>query len=74
MEENVIRSSQHAFTKQKSCFISLVALYAVITGWVDGERAVDVVYPGFTKAFHNISHNILVIKLRKCEIDEWVMR
>jgi len=35
---------------------------------------VDVVYLDFSKAFDTMSHNILVMKLRKCEIDEWMVR
>jgi len=46
----------------------------VITGWVNGRRAVDVVYLGFSKAFDTVSHSILVMKLRKCRIDEWMVR
>ena len=47
--------------------ISMVAFYDVITGWVDGGRAVDVVYLDFSKAF--VSHNILITKLRKCGME-----
>ena len=53
---------------------NLVAFYHVITGWVDGGRAVDAVYLDFNKAFDTISHRILVMKLRKCGIDEWTVR
>ncbi|GAB0209751.1 mitochondrial enolase superfamily member 1 [Grus japonensis] len=42
--------------------------------WVDEERAVDVVYLDFSKAFDTISHNILISKLRKCGLDEWTVR
>ena len=34
----------------------------------------DVVYLDFSKAFDSISHNILVMKLRKYWIDEWIVR
>lgn len=34
----------------------------------------DVVYLDFRKAFDTVSHNILVMKLRKCGIDEWMVR
>jgi len=39
-----------------------------MTGWVDEGRAVDAVYLDFSK---DISHNILLGKLRKCGLDEW---
>ena len=64
-EKKVIRSSQHGFTKWKSCLTNLIALYDVITGWVDGRRTVGVVYLDFSKVFDTISQNILIMKLRK---------
>jgi len=45
-----------------------------MTGWVDEERAVDVVYLDFSKALDTVSHNILLGKLRKCGLDEWSAR
>ena len=61
LEEKVIRSSQCAFTKGRSCLTNTVAFCAVMTGWVDGGSAVDVVYLDFSIVF-DTSHNILVIK------------
>ena len=37
-------------------------------------RAVIAVYLDFSKAFDTFSHSILVMKLRKCGMDEWMMR
>ena len=33
----------------------------------------DVVYLDYSKVSDNASHNILVMKLRKCGIDEWMV-
>ena len=55
VEENkVIRSSQHGFTKGKSCLTNLIAFYNGMTGWVGEGRAVDVVYLDFSKAFDSL--------------------
>jgi len=70
-EKKVIRSSQHGFTKGKSCLTNLIAFYNGMTGWVDEGRAMDVVYLDFTKAFDTVSHNVPLGKLRKCGLDEW---
>jgi len=64
-EKKVTRSSQHGFTKEKSCLTNLIAFYEGMTGWVDEGRAVDVVSLDFSKAFDTVSHNILLRKLRK---------
>jgi len=69
-EKKIIRSSQHGFTKGKSCLTNLIAFYDGMTSWVDEGRAMDVVYLDFSKAFNTLSHNILLGKLRKCGLDE----
>jgi len=73
-EKRDIRSSQHGFTKRKSCLTNLIAFYDGMTGWVDEERVTDVVYLDFSKTFDTVSHNVLLGKLRKCGLDEWSVR
>jgi len=72
--KKVIRSSQHGFTKGKSCLTNLIAFYDDMTGWVDKGRAGHAVYLDFSKAFDTVCHNILLGKLRKCGLDEWWVR
>ncbi|KAJ7414848.1 contactin-associated 3 [Willisornis vidua] len=64
-DKKVIRSSQHGFTKGKSCLNNLNAFYNETTTWMDEGRAVDVVYLDFSKAFNTVFHKILSGKLRK---------
>jgi len=73
-EKKVIRSSQHGFTKGKSCLTNLIAFYDGMTYWIDEGRAVDVVYLDFSKAFNTVSHNILRGKLSKCGLDKWSVK
>jgi len=59
-DKNVIRSSQHGFTKGKSCFTDMIALYSEVTSLVHVGRPVDVVSLDLDKVFDSVSHNILV--------------
>jgi len=38
--------------------------------WGDEGKAEDVEYFNFSKSFDSVSHNILVMKLSKCGMDE----
>lgn len=54
-----VRKTQY-FAEEKE-----IIQVAELTGSMDKERAVDVVYPEFSKAFNRVSHNILIDKLMK---------
>jgi len=55
VEEKKVISSQHGFTKGKSCLTNMTAFYDGMTGWVDEWRTLDVLYLNFSKASDTVS-------------------
>lgn len=45
-----------------------------MNGTLDEERAVDIVYPNFSKAFSTVSHKVLTEKLMKYRLDKRMVR
>ncbi|GAB0179291.1 hypothetical protein GRJ2_000394400 [Grus japonensis] len=52
-----------------SCLTNLSSFYDKVTHLVDEGKAVDVVYPDFSKAFDTTSHSILLEKLAAHGLD-----
>ncbi|CAM4708776.1 unnamed protein product [Lepidochelys olivacea] len=69
-DDKVISNSWHGFAKNKLCQTNLIVSFLSQgnkpCGW--GEE-VDVVYFEFSKAFDTVSHDLLINKLGKCNLD-----
>ncbi|GAB0177600.1 mitochondrial enolase superfamily member 1 [Grus japonensis] len=73
-EPNPGRSSQHGYSKGKSCWTYLITFYDEMTGLVDEGRTVSIVYLDFRNGFETVSHKILIDKPMKYKLDEQTVR
>src|SRR6218665_567494 len=54
-EYNVVKGSQHRFTRGRSCLTNLLEFFEVYEK-IDEEKSVDVIYLDFAKAFDKVPH------------------
>ena len=62
---NLIGDSQHGFRNKRSCLTSLLDFFAHVidTYDTDNNKAVDLVYLDFQKAFDKVPHERLMVKV-----------
>eukprot|EP00061_Rhincodon_typus_P004266 g22160.t1 len=59
-----ISKRQHGFVKGRSCLTNLVGFFEEVTKMINEDRAVDVVYMDFSKAFDRVPPGRLVQKVK----------
>jgi len=60
---NLIKSSQHGFTKGKSCLTNLLEFFEDVTKKLDEGNSVELIYLDFAKAFDKVPYMRLFKKL-----------
>ena len=70
---HLIRSSQHGFTKGKSCLTNLLEFFEGVTKDLDMGQPVDLVYLDFAKAFDKVPYMRLFRKLEAHGIEGVVL-
>jgi galactitol-specific phosphotransferase system IIB component len=73
-KNKIIASSQHGFTKGRSCATNLLEFMEVVTKAADSGKSVNIVYLDFAKAFDKVPIRRLVSKLSAAGIRGNVLR
>ena len=63
-ENTLIYSSQHAFTKVKSCLTNLIEFFNRSFEWHNQGDSLDIIYLDFSKIFYKVPHKRLIKKTR----------
>jgi len=63
----------YGFTEGRSCLTNLIFFYDLVTCLRDEEKAVDIVYLDFSKAFDTVSLGILLEKLTAHGLDRYTL-
>ena len=70
----IITPSQHGFVPNRACMTNLLETLDVITDAVNKGKSVDLLLLGFAKAFDNVSHEKLLLKLEAYRINSILVR
>ncbi len=73
-ENKLIKETQHGFMPGRSCATNLTQFMDTMTKAVDENKAVDIFYLDFAKAFDKVSRQRLIKKLRAKGVDEQIVK
>ena len=63
-ENNLLLESQHGFRRHRSCLTNLIEFFHGMLQDFDRNRAIDILYLDFQKAFDKVPHKRLMSKVR----------
>ena len=63
-QNNLLKNSQHGFRNKRSCLTNLLDFLYDILNQYDENKAVDIIYIDFQKAFSKVPHKRLLSKLK----------
>ena len=73
---NLIMDSQHGFRQKRSCLTNLLEFFHDMMREHDKDRAIDVLYLDFQKAFDKVPHGKLMSKVRalgiRGKVADWI--
>ena len=70
----LIHSSQHGFTKNKSCLTNLLDFLETVTDEIDSGSQFDLIYLDFSKAFDVVPTRRLLAKIKAHRVDGKVLK
>jgi hypothetical protein len=73
-ENKLIKETQHGFMPGRSCATNLTQFMDTVTKAVDENKAVDIFYLDFAKAFDKVPRQRLIKKLRAKGVDEQIVK
>ena len=75
LEDNdKLRDSQHGFRAKRPCLTNLLEFFDLVVDYVDQGVPVDAVYLDFQKAFDKVSHEKLVLKMKRLGLGDGIVR
>ncbi len=61
---SILSDTQHGFVHQRSCLSNLLSFLDEVTKMLEDGDDVDVCFKGIKKAFDQLNHRLLLVKLR----------
>ena len=75
-QSGLLHTSQHGFNRGKSTSTNLIQFWDDVTNAAERHQSLSIIYTDLRKAFDSVSHDLLLIKLRRYGIDaktiEWL--